>query len=290
MVDELVFVVPAGGSVRLTHHHFKLLFFLNGAIHHQIEGLDGDEPLREGDILIAPPVRFHRYINHDPGKEARIHVLRLFLDDDFSASKGGQRPRKPEHELSDFILHHFDRPMHLKAAIGNDIRSTLMALRRETETHACGFRHRVHSLCSDLVVLTARSLNRQSDRRSGSRTEQAVAEAMEFIQKHFNDPELRLGAIAWHTGKGDEHLARLFKRETGKSVFDYVRETRINYAKTLMLDPSLTLTTVASACGFQSLAFFSRTFKQLVGLSPSAYRHTLELQLRAGPYPGRLSG
>ncbi len=285
MVDELIFVVPAGGSVDLTHHHFKFLFLLNGEINHEIDGIESGGVLREGDILVAPPVRFHRYVNPDETREARIHVVRLFLDSSLLKQSVSSAQRKPEADLCDFILHHFDRPMHLVGAIGTDLRASLLALRRETEMCHNGFRHRVRSLCSDLIVFTARLVSEQSREQRGSHAGQTVAEAMEFVQKHFTDPELRLGTIAWHTGKGDEHLARLFKRETGRSVFEYVREIRINHAKTLMLNPSTSLTKVAEACGFQSLAFFSRTFKQLVGLSPSAYRRTLELELRSGPLP-----
>lgn len=287
LVDESIFVVPAGGTVRLSHTPFKLLFFLKGTIYHAIEGLDDSEPLEEGDILVAPRSSFHHYINRDSKREARIHLLRLFFDENNLV--GCDRPATaPEQNLSDFVRHHFNRPAHLKHAITTDIRSALNALRREAETRNVGHLHRAHSICTDLVILTARCLSQHPAQRRSVRTDHAVVEATEFIHKHFNNPGLRLGTIAWHTGRGEEHLARLFKRETGKSIFEYVREVRINHAKTLMLNPSLTLTEIAAACGFQSLAFFSRTFKQFTGQSPSDYRRTVELNVH--PNPGFLKG
>jgi AraC-like DNA-binding protein len=107
---------------------------------------------------------------------------------------------------------------------------------------------------------------------------QIVAAAKEFIFKHFSK-DLTLGEIAWHVGKGEEHLARVFKSETGQSVFDYVRETRINQAKTLMMNPVGSLTEIAERCGFHTLSFFSRTFRQHSGMSPSHYRHSIETKM-----------
>jgi two-component system response regulator YesN len=137
------------------------------------------------------------------------------------------------------------------------------------------------------VVLTARTTPRTHPSRTTSTGPGFIQTAKEYILKHFTDPDLRLGLIAHHVGKGDEHLARQFRRQTSQSVFQFVRDVRINHAKTLLLDPSQTLTTIATRCGFNSLAFFSRTFKKTTGHSPSRYRERLELNLRGAPVPMR---
>jgi len=284
MVDEVVFVVPAASAVDIPPHHFKILFFLDGEIGHEMEDFEGTPLLRAGDIFATPPVATHRYYNPSLSREARVHAVRLFIDP-YPFHRRRRRLNKPEASFEDFLVHHFTAPMQLEAGIDADIGATLLALRRESETHAHGFRHRVHSLCTDLMVLTARRRSLRAHRRDERHTRPIVAEAMEFIQKHFHNPDLRLGAIAHHTGKGDEHLSRLFKKETGRSVFDYVRELRIHYAKTLLQDASLSLTTIAGRCGFQSLAFFSRAFKQSAGLAPSVYRRHLDLSLKPAPSP-----
>jgi AraC-like DNA-binding protein len=137
-----------------------------------------------------------------------------------------------------------------------------------------------------MIVLLARKIGQVSDSRPSPRTPRAeplVNAAREYIVKHFAR-DLTLGEIAWHVGKGEEHLARQFKRRTGQSVFDYVREVRIAHAKTLLASPALTLTEIAGRCGFHSLSFFSRTFRACTGMAPSRYRAQLrtELQSAAG--------
>jgi AraC-like DNA-binding protein len=287
LVDELVFVIPAGGVVELLRHHFKFLFILDGEIAHEIEGIDGTGRLREGDVLATPPVRFHRYRNPNPRRAARIHAFRLFLDQAVVGAASEDSGAEDRTSLAAFVCSRFRVPAHLVGGITPEIRAALFALRHESETRALGFRHRVHALCSDLLVFTARQLAAPPTWPSHTKSNPIVGVAMEYLQKHFTDPELRLAQVAWHAGKGEEHLARVFRRETGHSVFEHVREMRINHAKTLLMDPALTLTVVATRSGFQSLAFFSRSFRQVAGMSPSEYRRSVDIQLQTAPVPSR---
>lgn len=274
MVDESVFVIPRRGVVRLSQHHFKLLFILDGLIEHEIDGVEGRRVLKTGDILVAPLVQNHTYINAQFKKSVPIHVVRLFLDADHLAKRSRRGKQKPESDLGDYILHHFSKVQQITGGIDSDITDVLATLRREAETKAVGYRHRVRALCTDLIVAVSRKSavsGAGAGRPESKPSAHIVVAAKEYILKNMQGP-LTLGEIAWHVGKGEEHLARVFKRETGKSVFDYVRESRVNRAQTHLLDPALSMTEIAEKCGFNSLSFFSRTFHQLTGMSPSAYR------------------
>lgn len=278
MVDEAVFVIPRGGSVRLVKHHFKLLFILDGTIKHEIDGVEGRRILKAGDILVAPVVRNHSYMNENSKKAAPVHLVRVFLDADYLAKRARRRVRRPESDLGDYILHHFQRVEQVTGGINNEITDLLVTLRREAENKAAGYRHRVRSVCTDLIVAVSRQCGRAvaggTGRAPTSTAGNIVVAAKEYVLKHLAG-NMTLGEVAWHVGKGEEHLARVFKRETGRSVFEYVREARVHRAQTLLMDPALSMTEIASRCGFNSLAFFSRTFRQLAGMAPSEYRrHT----------------
>lgn len=282
LVDEMVFVIPKGGEVRLSKHHFKFLFVLSGEIDHEIEGLDGRRALAAGDICAAPVVKYHRYLNPEGVRSSQLHVVRLFLDAEHIEKRAGTRVRHPEMVFTDFVLHHFPRPLHLKKCIDGEITELLTQLRRETERREPGYRHRVRALCVSLIVATARhtpSGQALTEANAPGGAGPLVAAAKEYILKNLGS-EMTLGEIAWQVGKGEEHLARVFKRETGQSVFDFVREMRVNQAKTYLLDSTLSLTEIAERCGFSSLSFFSRTFRALAGLPPSAYRQYTETLVR----------
>jgi AraC-like DNA-binding protein len=283
LVDEIVFLIPRGGELRLTKNHFKLLFVLEGRVEHEIDGMEGRRTLQGGDILLAPVVRGHTYINPDRRRAAPLHVVRIFLDADHLARRAARRVRRPEDDLGDYVLRHFTRVEQLTGGIDTEIAGLLAALRRECDARPTGHRHQLRAICTQLLIEVSRRLGPASvpaERASGP--SHLVVAAKEYILKHLAD-DLTLGDIAWHVGKGEEHLARVFKRETGRSVFDYVREARVDRARTLLLDPALSLTEIAKRCGFNSLAFFSRTFRRLTGMAPSEHRRHLPTLMRPGP-------
>lgn len=274
LMDEMVFVIPKASTLSLGKHHFKVLFVLSGSIDHEIDGLDGRQTLRAGDILVAPVVQRHDYINTNRRDAASLQLIRIFLDADHLQQCAQRRVRRPEADFSDFLLHHLNRVACLPGAVDGEITRLIERFRSETDHRPIGYRHHVRSICSELLTIVARRLHQGANERplaDGSNASQIVAAANEYILKHFAT-KLTLGDVAWHVRKGEEHLARVFKRQTGQSVFDYVREVRIHHARTLLQDASLSLTDIAEQCGFQSLSFFSRTFRECVGISPSRYR------------------
>jgi AraC-like DNA-binding protein len=232
---------------------------------------------------VAPIVTNHTYINQNEHKAQQLHTVRLFLDGDYLEKHARRRVRKPEFDFSDYVLHHFSKVVQISGGIDNEISDLLAALRREAERDALGSRHRVRSICTDLIVAVSRKLEVSKHGLPsvhGTSASHLVVGVKEYILKHFAG-DLKLGEIAWHVGKGEEHLARVFKRETGETVFSYVREVRINRARTLILDPSLTMSEIAQRCGFHSLSFFSRTFRQITGMAPSSYRRHMGAVLSA---------
>lgn len=273
--DEIIFLIPKAGKLPIKVHHVKILLILSGEVEFEIEGLDGRKLLKSGDILAAPLVNRHIYFNQDIHQAQPLHVLRLFFE-----LPQGQAPG-PEMDFSDFIRHHLKRVYHLQDAIDTRLHSLIREFREESEQRLPGFRHRMRAICMNLTIEVCRKFQPihlglpPSDQDPAI---QIVVAAKEYIEKHYQN-SLTLGEIAWHVGKGEEHLARLFKRHTGQSVFDTVREVRVDAAKTLLPDPAHNLTQIAESCGFNSLAFFSRTFKQVTGMPPSQYRaHTLHAQ------------
>lgn len=278
LVDEVVFLIPKGGSLHLTQNLFKLIFILGGEIEHRIEGVPGQTTLRTGDILVAPVVAYHDYINPDATRAIPMQSLRMFFDTALLKQRARRRSKRPETDLADFLVHHFTGPAQLRGAIDSEVMDLIGQFRDEIDRQEPGYRHRVRGICVNLIVHVARKLGRLA---KPSRTQHApasgqlVSAAKEYVLKHAAE-DITLGEIAWHVGKGEEHLARVFKRETGQSVFTYVREIRLNQAKTLLLNPALTQSEIAQQCGFHSLSFFSRIFRQHVGMPPSHYRRHLE--------------
>lgn len=94
---------------------------------------------------------------------------------------------------------------------------------------------------------------------------------------NFNLTEdLGLQTIADQFSLNKNYLSTIFKKETGTSLTSYVNQKRVRNAIYLLNTSSLPVQNIAEACGFNDLNYFSRIFRQQVGMSPSNYRRELK--------------
>lgn len=99
-------------------------------------------------------------------------------------------------------------------------------------------------------------------------------EMAQFIHDHF-DQELTLDQIAASAALSPGACCRLFKRHMGCSPFTYVQNLRLQRAARLLETTDEPITQVAARCGYGSPSYFTKSFREKTGLSPSAYRKRL---------------
>ena len=68
------------------------------------------------------------------------------------------------------------------------------------------------------------------------------------------------------------HINRIMRNATGTTVHQYLVNYRISIAKNLLSNTSLSIEDIAVRVGYKSAAYFSLSFKKLVGCSPNCYR------------------
>ncbi|KJY93431.1 AraC family transcriptional regulator [Vibrio neptunius] len=98
-----------------------------------------------------------------------------------------------------------------------------------------------------------------------------ISKVLSFIHQHINEP-LSLDDIARQSCWSRWQLQRVFQTETGIAVATYVRELKLSQAAERLIDTSDRVIDIALELGFSSEISFSRSFKQVFGLSPRAYR------------------
>jgi two-component system response regulator YesN len=64
----------------------------------------------------------------------------------------------------------------------------------------------------------------------------------------------------------------VFKKETGKTINQFITEIRIEKAKELLKDRQIKLYEIASLIGFSDANYFAKTFRKLEGINPSDFR------------------
>ena len=101
-----------------------------------------------------------------------------------------------------------------------------------------------------------------------------IKKAMDFIEEHL-DQEIRAEDAAAAAGFSQYHFHRIFKKETGLPVYQYIRKRRLAQAASLLLNSSMHVIDIAMCLHFESQETFTRAFKKTYGLPPGRYRKTL---------------
>jgi len=94
----------------------------------------------------------------------------------------------------------------------------------------------------------------------------------DYIQKHIDDEGLNVEALGREFGLSRMQLHRKVKAMTGFSVGQIIQDIRLTKAKELLLHTESQIAEIAYGVGFKDPNYFSRQFKTLVGVSPSAFR------------------
>ncbi|WP_158583893.1 AraC family transcriptional regulator [Salinibius halmophilus] len=97
-------------------------------------------------------------------------------------------------------------------------------------------------------------------------------DALHQIHRSLAAP-LSVAELAKRSSYSSFHFQRLFKAQTGLSINQYIRQTRLEWvANLLVFHPNQTIAELADLCGFQSIASFSHSFRAYFGVTPKQWR------------------
>lgn len=152
-----------------------------------------------------------------------------------------------------------------------DVAQLFRRLYRAYNAHTVGTHAECLSLLYRIYAAVARSVGSAYVGRSSRERVEAVRE---HIDRNCGG-ELSVRALAEMAGMSEVHLRKLFHSVFGTAPLAYITSARLERAKQLMQYPFLTLEECATQSGFSSLAYFSRVFRESVGMTPTAYRRTV---------------
>jgi LacI family transcriptional regulator len=101
-----------------------------------------------------------------------------------------------------------------------------------------------------------------------------LSQAIRFIREHAH---LQIGVddVLEAVATARRSLEKRFRAILGRSPLDQIRHERVERAKRLLTSTDLSMSSIAEACGFATAPWFTRTFHDLTGESPTHYRHRL---------------
>jgi len=225
------------------HHRWVLVLPLRGRATVQVN--ERRFPLQPGMALLVPPLRLHQYRSVSRGKIDWLFATFELPDRDAQAATP---------ELSRLTP-------NARQLVGE-----IINLWREGGVDAA-----TSAQLAMRAALLLLSLRRDSVERVVA-IPALLERVNQWIAQHQQAP-FTLTDLAVGVGLSGSHLRALFRQQFGLSLGRYVRETRCRLAALRLREGKATVTETATAFGFRSVYTFSRTFKRVLGVPPSAMRN-----------------
>ncbi|OPH46640.1 hypothetical protein BC351_14225 [Paenibacillus ferrarius] len=109
-------------------------------------------------------------------------------------------------------------------------------------------------------------------------TQSIMDRILTFIKQHL-DEAISREDIARHVNWHPDYLSRRFKKETGKSLVEFIVEEKIAMAKELLVTTNMSVSDIALSVGYSNFSYFSKIFKHGVHMNPNEYRKSQRSEL-----------
>lgn len=228
------------------HRCYEMVLMLDGEMSMQI---DKDEYLlHAGDLILVKPNRVHSY-RTDSGKKSTC-LLCVFSGDLISAIN----EPLTRYRLRSTVIHGISA-LHRDLFASMQENSDLATIK--------GF---LYLFCAFFY----RELNEEFEDVFGEDSD-LLQNMFAYIENHVDRP-CTLHELARELKYNESYLSRMFMCHVGIPFSEYVRSIKINNACYLLRNTSNSVCDVSMKCGYATQSSFNRSFKQLVGMSPSEYR------------------
>lgn len=123
----------------------------------------------------------------------------------------------------------------------------------------------------DLAAESTLLLTLSRMRREKPLQNDILSSVLKIIEREFNDQSLSIVSVSEELSYHPKYLSHIFKKEMGVGFSEYLRNKRINYARTLFDHGIDSIKNVALLSGFNDPLYFSNVFKKVTGVSPTQY-------------------
>ena len=103
-----------------------------------------------------------------------------------------------------------------------------------------------------------------------------VSRAVKYIHLHLHNP-ITLKDVSEASGISPCYLSRLFRKETGMSIVDYIQKERVKAACNMLTYSEYTLSQIGEYLCFANQSYFIRIFKKVTGMTPLKYRKQFDI-------------
>lgn len=257
--DFRLFHLQGAQGVKAEYHYHefcKLLILVSGTGSYSVEGMR--YALQPGDIVLVGSRAVHRP-EFDP--DAPYERIIVYIDPDFLRQQS-----TPDCDLLDVFS---GRHGHV---LRSSKQQRLLALARylEQELSSQAFGRVILStgaLLRLLVEIGREQTSSSQHTHPIAPSDSRIAQLMDYIRLHATE-DLSIDGLAEHFYMSKYHMMRLFREETGQSIYGYLTQQRLILARTLIAG-GMRATEAAFRSGFATYSSFTRAYGKQFGATPT---------------------
>ncbi len=252
-----------------THDEFEIAFFIKADL--QIFVKDQQYHIKDGDLLLVGEYEIHKILYTKNTRYTRYVLMftRKYIEDILKVldienvlqhiQQLKQKRFKPSLKQTDEIMHYIkcmetNKDHLLGTSTDNAILKLNLAM---------------------LLLFLCECTNKSHQTQLVAGTEEIIRQIIHYLNLHYKEP-ISLEGIEGEFHLSRYHLCRMFKKYTGFSIGEYVRNKKIIEAQKMLKQTDRSITEICFDCGFQSLQHFFRVFKKLTNTTPYQYKKGLK--------------
>lgn len=254
---------PSFSTEGEAHDFWEMLYVDRG----QLSVRSGDERFEmcRGELLFHKPNDFHT-VECDGERSASIFIISFECRSPAMKSFIGKTFRIDEYETD--IIRRL-----ISECSGTFAVSEYPLVRLDNAI--VGGSQLIRNYLEELMIYLLRGESADADRPKRAHADGSLAPKIEsYLQAHVRG-KVSLDEISRRFHYGKSTICDIFKRTYGETVIGYHTKLKIDSAKSLIFEKRMTISEIAEYLGFESPEYFSRTFKNVVGISPRAFRTSL---------------
>lgn len=228
-------------------------------------------PVRQGDIFVINNKEPHMAV-HKEGCEAGLELCVMVFDIDLLwRNKGIRQFLTPFLSRKEQFSHRISKEM----AEHGRMASLFETISTEYENQEKGWEMAVESLLAYLLTLLYRCYDgKQELLEEGTDFQKMytrISAVFEYIGEHFRE-NITLEELARLVSLSPHYLCKCFKKVTGRTIFEYIEQMRIQYSCYLLGTTKDSVMEIALRSGFNTVSYFNRVFKKYCGNTPKEYQ------------------
>lgn len=236
------------------HNVYELYYLFDGRVQYSIEGETYD--LKEGSIVFISKEIPHKTMDFSSHHE---RFLIMFNDE-----------AVPEDLLVDFKNIIIGKHLVLPPDKKHKFELILADMEKEKQINDSYSARMLKKHLQSLIVFVLRNRKHIID-KSDIKIPSYIDKITKYISENFSE-DIKLERLSQTVFLNKTYMSRKFKELTGISISDYISAVRIEEAVKLLRETSLSVTEIASKCGFNNNNYFSAVFKKRIGTLPLKYR------------------